>query len=195
MSIQVITLVWKKFPDGGAKLLTMLALADWASDDGTRIYPGMDTLAAKIRMSERQTHRIVKELCNDGWLENLTPVNAGGKGKSNHYRIPIQTLTNCQGKAPNPDKSNPNPDIAMSSNPDIAMSEDPLDPLYIQADKSARPRKPEPPNLVNERVFLKTLQASPNADPHDIAQCQERIALIIKQHYPQHDPLPGETTA
>ena len=40
----------------------MLALADWAGEDGGRIYPSMSTLAKKIRMSERQAIRIMRDL-------------------------------------------------------------------------------------------------------------------------------------
>ena len=85
-----MSLVWKCYPGGGSKLLTMLALADWAGSDGSRIYPSMATLAAKIRMSERQVTRIVHELTTGRWrpeaepfLEHLNPDNKGGRKTTN----------------------------------------------------------------------------------------------------------------
>ena len=62
MSIKVIALVWDRYPGGGSRLLTMLALADWAGEDGGRLYPSMAPLAKKIRMSERQAIRIMRDL-------------------------------------------------------------------------------------------------------------------------------------
>lgn len=48
----------------------MLALADWAGDDGGRIYPSMETLAAKVRLSEADhVRRLVKGLVDEGWLK------------------------------------------------------------------------------------------------------------------------------
>lgn len=188
MSIQVITLVWRKFPHGGAKLLTMLALADWASDDGGRIYPSIATLADKIRMSHRQTHRIINELVGDGWLENLTPENKGGRRGSNRYRIPIKTLTNCQSlEIGNPDKSDRNYDIATSLNYDTAVSHYPLDPLYNQADAPSRPVEPDPPPVAAQRAFLKSLKACPSADPRDIEQAEISLEKILQLYKPQQD--------
>ena len=53
MSIRIMTLVWDKFPAAGSELMAMLALADWAGDDGGSLYPSMAAVAAKIRLSEK----------------------------------------------------------------------------------------------------------------------------------------------
>lgn len=94
MSIRVMSVVWDRYPAGGSKLLTMLALADWADDEGERIYPSMETLAAKCRMSERQIRRIVGELVNEDYLI-LQQKSVGGTGKTNRYKVNLQTLSKC----------------------------------------------------------------------------------------------------
>ena len=126
MSIRVMTIVWDRYPEGGSKLLTMLALADWGGDDGTRIYPSMKSLAGKIRMSERQAIRIVHELVESGYLELLTKQNGGGRKKTNQYRIRLETLSNCH---PLVGKTLTDPTETLTNharNPDTAMSYKPL---------------------------------------------------------------------
>ena len=156
MSIEVISRVWRKYPGGGAKLLTMLALADWASDDGGNIFPSIKTLAYKIRMSERQTRRVLRELETEGFIKNLTPENVGGPGKSNRYQIEILTLSNCPGPKINPDKSDRNPDKS-DRNSDIAMSDYTLNTLNtsVYPDKSDTPLHPD---LKRQIEFLRSLK-------------------------------------
>ena len=67
MSIQCIARVWAQAPYGGAALLTLLALADYADDDGNS-YPGMETIARKARISVRGVQKIMVVLKADGWV-------------------------------------------------------------------------------------------------------------------------------
>jgi hypothetical protein len=39
MSIKLMTMVWDAFPASGSELLCMLAMADWANDDGSSLHP------------------------------------------------------------------------------------------------------------------------------------------------------------
>lgn len=199
MSIRVQAFVWDRFPEGGSKLLTMLALADWASDDGGRVYPSMKTLALKIHMSKRQVIRIMQSLVADDYLENLTPDNAGGLGKSSRYRIKLETLTNCHSNQSEGDNLSDKGDIAMSRNGDIAMSHNPLDPLItvtgdpaeivppdqarrtdlLPADQAARVK-----NLIS---YLATLKKSPLADKRDIEETEKNIKALFDEHLPQQE--------
>lgn len=104
-----MSIVWSRYPGGGSKLLTMLALADFGDDHGERIYPSMDTLALKCRMSERQIRRIVAELVSDGFL-TLEQKSTGGKAKTNRYSINLKTLSNCHPNAENGREMTANPD-------------------------------------------------------------------------------------
>lgn len=61
MSIKVITLVWDKSEHKGNNLLTLLALADNANDDGY-CWPGLDNIAKKTRVSRNTVIRCIKTL-------------------------------------------------------------------------------------------------------------------------------------
>ncbi len=69
MSIKCMTRVWEQTPKSikGSQLLLLLAIADHARDDG-HAWPGITTLAGKIRMSERHTMRMLDELESEGVL-------------------------------------------------------------------------------------------------------------------------------
>lgn len=60
MSVRVMTAVFDRYPNGGGEMLTALALADHASDDGTRVFPGIKALAEKTRQRFAQTKRTLK---------------------------------------------------------------------------------------------------------------------------------------
>ena len=61
MSVKCMARVWELSEQKGSKLLLLLAIADFADDNGFA-WPGIDTLATKIRMSSRQTMRLVQQL-------------------------------------------------------------------------------------------------------------------------------------
>ncbi|MCH7882717.1 MAG: hypothetical protein IIB69_14365 [Proteobacteria bacterium] len=184
MSIEVMSLVWKCYPGGGSKLLTMLALADWAGSDGSRIYPSMATLAAKIRMSERQVTRIVRELTTERWrpdaepfLEHLNPKNKGGRKTTNRYQINRKTLSDCHrlgsetltNDTLNPDISNGNPDIAMS-----ADTLEPLEPLTVPATDAARTWKPDEDREATLTRYLDSLKTLP-VDPRELKRARQEL--------------------
>lgn len=69
MSIRVMTKVWDcPHVGGGSELLALLALADWSDDNG-RCWPAMDSIAHKIRLSEKQTRRVVHALIEAGLVD------------------------------------------------------------------------------------------------------------------------------
>ena len=61
MSVRVLEQVWKTSQQHGSPLLVLLALADFADDDGTA-YPSVGTLAKKVRLKERAVHQILADL-------------------------------------------------------------------------------------------------------------------------------------
>ena len=107
MSIKVMDWVWEHSRHKGSDLLLLLAIADHAHDDGDGAYPSIETLARKIRMSERHTSRMIQELVQSGEL--AVKYKDGPKG-ANLYRV-----TMCDGGAIlSPD--NLSPDILSSDN-------------------------------------------------------------------------------
>ena len=86
MSVEVMSQVFKRFPLGGGIRLLALALADHASDDGTRVYPSVPLLAQKTLQSERTVQYQLRQLSNMGWLR-IVRESRGGKGNTTEYRI------------------------------------------------------------------------------------------------------------
>jgi hypothetical protein len=64
-----MTAVWDHAAVEGGTLLVLLAMADWANDDGTGVYPKQGTLARKARLKERQVRNCLAELEDRGYIE------------------------------------------------------------------------------------------------------------------------------
>ena len=129
MSVKLMTVVWDSFTRGGAEKLVLLALADWAGDDGGRIYPSIAAIARKTNISERQAQRIMHRLVDDGIL---TPCGfeKGGRGHAVNYRMNIDALkgdnaTPLKDERVTPET--PKGDI-FDVKGDTAMSPEPLEP-------------------------------------------------------------------
>lgn len=91
MSIRVIDRVWRCGRYSGGTLLILLAMADWASDDGSRVFPTTRQLAAKSRMTERQVRTCTRQLEQDGVIV-LVSAATGRPGQANEYRIVLKEL-------------------------------------------------------------------------------------------------------
>ena len=83
MSIRVMSRAWDHSAHCGSELLMLLAIADFADDEG-RAYPAVPTLAAKCRMSARNANMLLTKLRESGELE--IRIGAGPRG-TNMYRI------------------------------------------------------------------------------------------------------------
>jgi hypothetical protein len=86
VSIKVMNLVFERYPVGGNEGMLALALADHAHDDGTRIWPSLDTLAKKTKQSRSSVRRHLKGMTDSGWLV-LVRQSDGRAGGTNEYRI------------------------------------------------------------------------------------------------------------
>ena len=62
-------------------MLLALALADHASDDGTRVYPSIKALAEKTRRSERSVQYQLRRMQEAGWLILVNAGNGGPRRK------------------------------------------------------------------------------------------------------------------
>jgi hypothetical protein len=85
MSARCTGMVFDRYPAGGGEFALALALADNAHDDGTHIFPSVDTMARKSRQDVRSVQRHLKRMQADGWLILVKP--AGGRGRPAEYRI------------------------------------------------------------------------------------------------------------
>lgn len=89
--------VWDRSKQSGTNLLMLLAIADFADDDG-RAYPSVASLARKCRMKPRNAQTILANLRESGEL--TIRVGSGPKG-TNLYRIPpLQGIAPLQDSAP-----------------------------------------------------------------------------------------------
>lgn len=88
---------WKFSRHSGSHLLMLLAIADFADDDG-RAYPAVASLARKCRMKPRNVQTILAALRSSGEL--VVRMGDGPRG-TNLYRIPpLQSLAPLQDSAP-----------------------------------------------------------------------------------------------
>lgn len=133
MSIKISSLVWQHYPAGGSELLTALAYADHAHDDGTSIRPSVKYIAKKTRQSERTVQRYLSSMRRSGWLE-IVRFARGGRGFATEYRI--------------------NP--LWISNPGI------LPPIHITTCTSATSPAHKGDNECSERVYQVTPQPPRN---------------------------------
>lgn len=84
MSIKCMTRVWEYSQTKGSLLLLLLAIADYAHDDGTGAYPSLETLAAKTRMTVQNVIRLVNAAEKIGELQ----IDRGsGRGNPNQYTV------------------------------------------------------------------------------------------------------------
>lgn len=80
--------VWEKSQHSGTGLLMLLAIADFADDEG-QAFPSVATLARKCRMKERNAQYILSELIESGELAIL---RGNGPRGCNLYKINIRSL-------------------------------------------------------------------------------------------------------
>lgn len=86
MSISAMNSVWKRSTPRGAARLVLLALADWADDEGHTWY-SISRLAAKSAVTDRHVKRIVHELVRDGFLAITHRRRDNGDRDTNVYHI------------------------------------------------------------------------------------------------------------
>lgn len=83
MSVRVLTRVWSESTQKLGSLLVLLAIADFADDEGVA-YPSVPTLAKKSRLSKRQVNYVLQKLTESGELN--VEIGAGPHG-ANIYRV------------------------------------------------------------------------------------------------------------
>lgn len=145
MSIRVMTDVWAYADCKGSELLILLALADFSDDNGENIYPSMQTLASKSRLSEPQARRVVQNLVK---LDIIEIVEKGGwdrgRNRSNSYRIKLENLHEGGGIKLIPPPSRPRAHRTRASDTTVVAPTrpDPLSetPYNAPAEKKRPPR-------------------------------------------------------
>lgn len=89
MSGKLTGMVFDRYPKGGGEMLLALKLADNAHDDGTRIFPSVDTMAQKTHQARRTVQYQLDRMRESCWLLLVKPAR-GGRGSAGYaaeYRI------------------------------------------------------------------------------------------------------------
>jgi hypothetical protein len=149
MSISIMTRVWgSPAIDTQSDLCILLALADWANDDG-ECWPSLEQLAKKSRMHRATVHRRLAAM-RGHWVE--WQENNGGRSQRNRYTIMTEHLT-----TPLPDDPKPSHDATVSEDPKPSHSEtvsevETVAPRDIKPSHHATGNKPsiKPPVLNNK---------------------------------------------
>jgi uncharacterized phage protein (TIGR02220 family) len=86
MSVKIMADVWASSPAKSTELLTLLALADYADDDG-KCWPSIDSLAKKLRFSRSAAQRSVHKLIEQSLVSVIGNPDGGAPGQSRIYRV------------------------------------------------------------------------------------------------------------
>lgn len=89
MSIKVTDRVWKHSSAIEGALLVLLAIADFADDNG-EAFPSIPTLARKARVSEQQVRNVIRRLVKAGELAVEGGRAGAGRGHKNRYRVLVE---------------------------------------------------------------------------------------------------------
>lgn len=91
MSIALMTLAWQTALPLNQKA-ALLAMADWANDDGSSLHPSIYAVAERLTCSERTAQRLLKDLVEDRWLAVVGNAFGGKPGATRHYRINVRKV-------------------------------------------------------------------------------------------------------
>lgn len=91
MSISLMSLAWKTNLPVSQKM-ALLAMCDWANDEGGSLHPSIARIAERISCSERQAKRIIHDLIELGFLAVVGNENGGAPGQSRRYQLNVKRL-------------------------------------------------------------------------------------------------------
>jgi hypothetical protein len=154
MSIEVSTAVWKSALQD-TELLVMLALADWADDDGGNIFPSKARIAWKVGASERTVQRVLADFRDRGYVVTLREAT---RHQPPMYRIMVDRLpkkdpfqARGDNLAPLNSVSPGEPDLPLgepneASRGDTAMAPNPSDSIRQRNPLDQPSDSPPPPS-------------------------------------------------
>jgi len=206
MSIKIMQEVWEHaIVDQGA-LLVLLALADSADEQSRACFPGVDSLARKPRLSERQVQyclQRLREMAIISVARNASPV------KTNLYRIaPSHTWAEARdaiiaphGKKPETQSAEardamgcvsetqlvaPKPSVTSDIEPSVAR-----DDLFSANETPETTTKPKAENQKTEDHFERFWRAFPPGRKTDKPKAAAIFAAIVagrRKGIPKTDP-------
>lgn len=139
--------VFENGPSDPSERLVLLALADYAGDDGAWA-PSMIGIASKAGMTERGARGVIRRLEAGGWLEVRI---GGGRGGKSHYRITM-------GRGVNPEQQTRNDKPGMT-NPEYKAPKPGTKRPETRNERSAEPSEPSEPSISIVRETATELEA------------------------------------
>lgn len=133
MSIKVTTWVWENGPETPVERFVLLALADFADDQG-RCWPSVATIARRCCMSDRNARRILRRLEVGGWL---TCAVRHGRNRTSRYRIHLPETAHSVGTQRSPGHPQPENRTTRARKPDITLSAEPSGTVKDPFDETA----------------------------------------------------------
>jgi len=184
VSVKVMALVWDHYPEGGGEMLVALKVADHADHNGERIWPGIASLAAQTRQSERSVQRHLRAMTERGWLE-LVRAGGSGPGTTAHYRIPVdRILLQVNGKGdklsplgrvtPEPEKGDKSGDKG-----DTAVSPEPSLKATVMEGNRSGEASPSPV-VACFKAYQDGIRAAYNAEYPPSASANGKLAQLVK---------------
>ena len=141
MSIRVMSWVWENSRAEGTDRLVLLALADYAGDDGYA-YPSVARLALKARISTRTVQRCIRSLMA---LGEVTVSPNQGRGGANVYRVQMRQFDTPANLTPVPDShpDNSSPVTPVTRRGDTRVTRTVINHQTPQPPASGGPVNPE----------------------------------------------------
>lgn len=81
-----MTAAWKIDLPASPKLV-LLAMCDWANDEGASLFPSVGKVAVRASMSERNAKRVLHTLIEAGWLSVVGNSMGGKPGMTRQYQL------------------------------------------------------------------------------------------------------------
>jgi MarR-like DNA-binding transcriptional regulator SgrR of sgrS sRNA len=125
MSLKVAAYVWGLALPPPEKLV-LLRLADHAHDDGSHVFPSLESVAERCGLSKRQVRRYLSRFVERGLLA-IEANPHGGRGKARVYRFTFiipDTMVSAFMEQ-NPDIGDAQTRTWVTTNTDMAMSPQP----------------------------------------------------------------------
>lgn len=181
MSVRLMDRVWRHSLHSGTSLLVLLALADYANDDGTGIWPSYESIARKARISRRHAMRAIAHLCEVGPVRIIQ--RGGGRSGVNIYAIDIGKIGDERpmpkdDKAGNSDSLSPVNGDSMS--PPETKKVTPLSPEKVT--NEAGKGDTGVTQTVNNRQSTVTREAVASRDAADDIAFADRVMLEHASH-------------
>jgi hypothetical protein len=104
-----------------SEMLTLLAFADHARDDGTSVHPSLALVAWKVGLSTRQVRAITARLVEAGLLVPIG-ARAGGRRRATEYVIDVGAGRSKASFRENPEVAASAFSTEQSENPEVAVS-------------------------------------------------------------------------